>query len=456
MATQTLEIQAQYGQGNAYNAFTTSSGNNGDYNRFYIGGSSTRGRTRFKVTIPSSLVGTPTRIVIGMITDEDNCTPGRMRAYLSTMANVDSDVDHWIDYGAILQTSYWYTDQACTSRASTYMSSPAFIFCSFTYTFSKGGTYYVGVFPYSSDSSAQTNTNYSDVWFRGRNMPGYLTAYVEYTLPTYTVSYNANGGTGAPGAQTKTHGTDLTLSSTEPTKETQSSTFTITGNGNGGTSKKVTATKTVTYSFQGWATSASGSVVYQPGGAYSANAGATLYAVWAESVSYSNNTLAALGATERANSSAGVYTVTLDANGGFCATEAVQAARTTSYTFLGWGSSSSAGSSLPSSTAFSSDTTVYALWSGHTTTAPVTLPVPERAGYTFLGWAVTAAAESGVTGTYTPPKSITLFAIWEANGLLHVFTASRWADGIVWVFAAGKWWRGIPWVYNGSRWKMGG
>ena len=32
------------------------------------------------------------------------------------------------------------------------------------------------------------------------------------------MSYDANGGTGAPAAQTKTHGTALTLSSTKPTR----------------------------------------------------------------------------------------------------------------------------------------------------------------------------------------------------------------------------------------------
>lgn len=38
-----------------------------------------------------------------------------------------------------------------------------------------------------------------------------------WTRKTYTVSYNANGGTGAPSAQTKKHGIDLTLTTDEPT-----------------------------------------------------------------------------------------------------------------------------------------------------------------------------------------------------------------------------------------------
>ena len=71
---------------------------------------------------------------------------------------------------------------------------------------------------------------------------------------TYTVSYNANGGSGAPASQTKTYGVNLTLSSTVPTR--------------------------AGYAFKGWATSSTGAVVYQAGGTYTANSSVTLYAVW--------------------------------------------------------------------------------------------------------------------------------------------------------------------------------
>ena len=71
---------------------------------------------------------------------------------------------------------------------------------------------------------------------------------------TYTVSYNANGGSGAPASQTKTYGVNLTLSSTVPTR--------------------------AGYAFKGWATSSTGAVAYQAGGTYSANSAVTLYAVW--------------------------------------------------------------------------------------------------------------------------------------------------------------------------------
>lgn len=72
--------------------------------------------------------------------------------------------------------------------------------------------------------------------------------------PSHTVSYNANGGSGAPGNQTKWWGEVLTLSNTRPTR--------------------------ANHTFLGWATSANGAVAYQPGGRFGADNNTTLYAVW--------------------------------------------------------------------------------------------------------------------------------------------------------------------------------
>lgn len=81
------------------------------------------------------------------------------------------------------------------------------------------------------------------------------TMYAQWTIQTYTISYNANGGTGAPASQTKTYNVALTLSSTKPTR---------TG-----------------YNFLGWGTSSSATTAtYQPSASYTGNADATLYAVW--------------------------------------------------------------------------------------------------------------------------------------------------------------------------------
>lgn len=81
------------------------------------------------------------------------------------------------------------------------------------------------------------------------------TLYAIWSPETYTISFNANGGSGAPGNQTKTYGQTLTLSSTRPTR--------------------------TNYNFIGWGTSSgSTSAAYQPGGSYTSNGNATLYAVW--------------------------------------------------------------------------------------------------------------------------------------------------------------------------------
>ena len=47
---------------------------------------------------------------------------------------------------------------------------------------------------------------------------GDQTLYAHWTLKQYTITYNANGGTGAPSEQKKTHGQALTLSTQVPTK----------------------------------------------------------------------------------------------------------------------------------------------------------------------------------------------------------------------------------------------
>ena len=147
---------------------------------------------------------------------------------------------------------------------------------------------------------------------------------------SYTVTYNANGGSGAPGKQTKWHGTALTLSSTKPTR---------TG-----------------YAFQGWATSASGSVAYAAGASYTANANVTLYAIW----------------------KANTYKVTYNANGG--------------------------------SGAPSAQTKTY----GKALTLSSTKPT--RTNYTFKGWGISASATAvtySAGATYSANAAITLYAIWE-------------------------------------------
>ena len=86
-----------------------------------------------------------------------------------------------------------------------------------------------------------------------------LTLYAQWYAP-YTVSYNANGGTGAPSSQTKVYNKSLTLTSTKPNK--------------------------TDWKFKNWNTKADGSgTTYNSGASYTSNANATLYAQWERQIS---------------------------------------------------------------------------------------------------------------------------------------------------------------------------
>lgn len=82
-----------------------------------------------------------------------------------------------------------------------------------------------------------------------------LNLYAIWKQKTYTITYNANGGTGSPENQIKQHDVALTLSSTIPTKPD--------------------------HSFKGWSLLENATTAnYQPNGTYTNNSNITLYAVW--------------------------------------------------------------------------------------------------------------------------------------------------------------------------------
>ena len=104
-----------------------------------------------------------------------------------------------------------------------------------------------------STSSSATSATWSSGGTYTRNESN--TLYAVWQANTYTIKYNANGGSGAPSNQTKTHNKTLILSSTKPTR--------------------------TNYNFEGWSTSSTAtSAKYPAGGSYTDNKAATLYAVW--------------------------------------------------------------------------------------------------------------------------------------------------------------------------------
>lgn len=115
---------------------------------------------------------------------------------------------------------------------------------------SKSVTFAKGTSPYQVGISAQivNSSGFHD---------GTSSAYATITIPGlehHIVKYDANGGTGAPPQQDKYYGIELHISSIKPTREG--------------------------YTFLGWATSATGGVVWNPGDNYTPDEDVTLYAVW--------------------------------------------------------------------------------------------------------------------------------------------------------------------------------
>lgn len=261
-----------------------------------------------------------------------------------------------------------------------------------------------------NDSSAsggysESTTNPLRVTITGKRD---ITAVFE--LKSYTVTWNANGGTVSPASTTKTHGSTL---GTLPTPTRAS-------------------TAEYSYTFAGWFTAASGGT--QISSTTTVTGNVTYYAHWT--------------ATKRS------YTATFNGNGGSTpspssitkeyntALGTLPTCTRTGYTFLGWYTASSGGTKISTTTVVTKDITYYAQWSinsytltfnpnGGTVTptsknleynsAYGTLPTPTRASnaqytYTFAGWYTAATGGTQVTtNTKMAAKDTTVYAHWTSN-----------------------------------------
>ena len=105
---------------------------------------------------------------------------------------------------------------------------------------------------WNTDSNAMTST-----WSQNtsKNINKSETYFPIVKLKTYTIKYNANGGSGAPSNQVKEHNKNITLSTSKPIR---------TG-----------------YTFVNWNTSSAGNgTPYSTGATYSGNSDITMYAQW--------------------------------------------------------------------------------------------------------------------------------------------------------------------------------
>jgi len=158
-----------------------------------------------------------------------------------------------------------------------------------------------------------------------------VTLYAQWTINTYTITFNANGGTnGATTSQTKTHDVALTLTNDKPTR---------TG-----------------YTFASWNTAQSGTgTTYASGASYTDNVGVTLYAQWtANTYTIIYNVNNGIGVPDNQTK---IYDVAL--------TLSDDVPTRTGFTFVGWNTSADgSGTSYASGASYTSNAgvTLYAQW----------------------------------------------------------------------------------------------
>lgn len=233
-----------------------------------------------------------------------------------------------------------------------------------------------------------------------------------------TITYDANGGTGAPAPTEKNRGSTAYLSNTRPTK--------------------------AGYQFAGWAESPDAATAqYQPGSSYTKDEDITLYAVWKAntySIRFYANDGTQASVTQNSLKYDAAYT--LRAN----------TFQRTGYVFLGWAKTANGQviytdqAEIQNLTQTNNATVaLYAQWQanryqvrfdlngGSGTVNPISaeygktysLPsaAPARAGYTLSGWNTKAdgkgtgyALDAQISNlTAEDGGSVTLYAVWKAN-----------------------------------------
>lgn len=277
-----------------------------------------------------------------------------------------------------------------------------------------------------------------------------------YATPiTYTINYDANGGTGEPESGQKKHGETYRISSITPTKsDLIEDGYTVTFNGNGGTSSYSTKTakNTISYPFSIWKDESGSN--YASGGSYTKNQNDTLTAQYTTRTAKGSITTA----TATRSSSTSTRTVTYNAGEGSCDKVNDKSTATITYTCDGWMTSSS-GSTIKVATNTNytpeSNETLYAHWKSTTGTYnSITLPYATKEGYNFLGWARTSGGTVAYQGgqVITPTSTMTLYAKFEIAANTYIKVNGEWLLGEIYVKDNGTWKKGQAYTKD-TTWK---
>ena len=261
-------------------------------------------------------------------------------------------------------------------------------------TFTRTGYTFNG---WNTNADGTSGTNYTNG--QSVTITSGMTLYAKWLGDTLVVTYDSQGGTSVTAGSVAT-GANLTAP-TAPTK--------------------------AGYTFSGWSTTSTGSVVSFSGGyTHGQTSSFTLYAIWA-----------ANALTVTYNSKDGTDVANGTVNTGASISSAPTAPTKTGYTFSGW-SATDGGTvvTFPYAHGNTANFTMYAIWSANSLTitydeqggssiADGTVLVgasisaaptaPTRAGYTLSGWSTTS---TGLVVSFPyahgQTSNFTLYAIWAA------------------------------------------
>lgn len=304
-----------------------------------------------------------------------------------------------IQKGSPLTSISGYPYTKTTSGATQYTEVPTGLSSGTSHTFSFTPRYlYTG-----------------NVYYEGTTATG-----TESTASLYTVTFNANGGSGAA----------------NPTSVTQSTV---------GGSVTTAAQGTLSlsgYTFRGWNTNTSGTGTdIAASTSYTPTANITLYAKWQRSLTYDKNTT---------DSVTGMPDPLTSYHNNNATPTVASGPSRTNFTFNGWNTAANgSGTSYAAGTTITMNAnyTLYAQWTPITYTVTwnanggsvsptsssvnagtsVTAPTPTRSGYTFNGWYSASSGGSLIVNagnSYTPSSSVTLYAQWTVIQYTVTFNAN--------------------------------
>jgi uncharacterized repeat protein (TIGR02543 family) len=242
------------------------------------------------------------------------------------------------------------------------------------------------------------------------------TMYAQWNaIQKYTITYKANGGSGAPGVTTKYHGTNVKLSSTKPTRSG--------------------------YIFKGWAlTDTATTIKYGAGATYSVEASDILYAVWEQTEVPVYTILFEEGTDDKVTNMPDSVTKKKGTDLQISSAIPVRGDGL-HWQFYRWSTTRSDGTyylNPGGKTTYEGDQTLVAQWTriGYdiifdpndgtggpgtvvkTKGTALTIPStnPKRTNYTFKGWSTSASAISATYSagnSFTTDADTTLYAVWE-------------------------------------------